>query len=255
MGAKRSYDIFPQTPLARAGLALAFVGGLLAIGTYFAVFFLLADDFFDEPPCSGDELTACLEPQQELISLSNDDCLGSGRRICFAPVGTIDPDLVTNLIQYYRDEYSLEIGVVTPSGIPESFVDASRHQLDVTALADLVGHVHWFEVGSPEIVLIVLTPVDLYDKTSHYRFVFGVRASYDEPSGVVSTYRMHLGAFGLVDDEKVFERTRKMVTKYIGLLYYGLEESDDPESPLYGGILSIGDLDRMGDRLPLEDVQ
>lgn len=250
MGGTRGYDIFPRTPLARVLLALAFVGGLGVIASYFAAFFLLAGDFFVEPPCTGDELRACLEPQTELDYLSDDECAGSGRRICFAPMGQVDPDLVEDLVQYYEDEYGLKIGVLTPTRITEQLVDPDRQQLDAATLGELVGHIHVDEMASPDIVLITVTPVDLYDETRSWRFVFGIRASYDEPKGIVSTYRMHLGAFGLVDDDVVFERARKMVTKYIGLLYYGLDESDDPDSPLYNSILSTADLDSMSE--PLE---
>ena len=163
--------------------------------------------------------------------------------------------MVKDLVQYYEDEYGLKIGVLTPTRITEQLIDPDRQQLDAATLGDLIGHIHIDEMASPEIVLIGLTPVDLYDETRSWRFVFGIRASYDEPKAIVSTYRMHLGSRGLVDDDAVFERTRKMVTKYIGLLYYGLEESGDPKSPLYDSILSLGDLDRMGDRLPVEGAR
>ena len=38
-----------------------------------------------------------------------------------------------------------------------------------------------------------------------------------------------------------------MVTKYIGVMYYGLTESSDPRSVLYGNILGVSDLDNMGE--------
>jgi hypothetical protein len=60
---------------------------------------------------------------------------------------------------------------------------------------------------------------------------------------------MHLGAFGLVDDERVLTRTRKLVTKYIGFMHYGLPASEDPTSPMYGSILSVPDLDTMEEPL------
>ena len=42
-------------------------------------------------------------------------------------------------------------------------------------------------------------------------------------------------------------RLRKMTTKYIGVLYFGLSESGDPRSVLYGRILGVSDLDAMGE--------
>jgi hypothetical protein len=38
-----------------------------------------------------------------------------------------------------------------------------------------------------------------------------------------------------------------MVTKNIGLLYFGLPVSGDPHSVLYGNVGGIDDLDRMGE--------
>ena len=60
---------------------------------------------------------------------------------------------------------------------------------------------------------------------------------------------MHVGRFFLVDDDRVLSRTRKMVTKYVGLMYMRFPLSDDPTSPMYGNIMSVGDLDRMKDSL------
>ncbi len=41
-------------------------------------------------------------------------------------------------------------------------------------------------------------------------------------------------------------RLRKMVTRDIGLLYFGLPLSTEPRSVLYNNILSVDDLDGMG---------
>jgi hypothetical protein len=54
------------------------------------------------------------------------------------------------------------------------------------------------------------------------------------------------------DDELLFARTRKLVSKYIGLLHYGLPASADPSSPMYDSILGPADLDRMKERLPVK---
>jgi hypothetical protein len=42
-----------------------------------------------------------------------------------------------------------------------------------------------------------------------------------------------------------------MVNKYVGLDYFGLPPSPDPGSPMYNHILSVTDLDRMDDTLPV----
>jgi predicted Zn-dependent protease len=254
MGGSRGYDIFPRTALARAGLALAFVGGLTAIVGYFAVT-LVAFDFFDDPPCTGDEMRACLEPQDELADVSSHLCRYDFARVCLVPMGQVDPDLVTHLVDYYREEYDLDIGVMTPTAIPEELINPDRQQVEGSGLAGRGAAQFKRDFHDSKVTFISLTPVDLYLKDRSWNWAFGTYATTGQKFGVVSTYRMHLGAFGLVDDEKMFERARKMVTRYIGLLHYGLELSDDPTSLLYDNILSVGDLDRMGDRLPVEGAQ
>jgi len=67
---------------------------------------------------------------------------------------------------------------------------------------------------------------------------------------VVSTARLNPRFFGISEGEDVaFSRARKLFTKNIGLLYYGLPDSDDPDSPLYNNILSVADLDEMNEPL------
>jgi predicted Zn-dependent protease len=353
MAGGRGYDIFPRTFKARVLLALAFVGGALAISTYLAVVLGAFDfgtfDLFDEtqvtvenrtdrmltiyvagqskavvpagdtttfstqkivwkfnkakvqavdfngtivfeeeidlselerrgyhivieaeagdtapqdtatpaeavdhyPLCSRFRQRACLEAQTELVPLASGSCDGLERRICFVPLGTVDPDIVLQLVEYYKAEYGLAIGILTPGAIPEDAIDPGRNQVDGPSLGEYMERLFPADASDPNAVLIGLTPMDIYDRTSHYRFLFGSKATFEHPRGVVSTYRMQLAA-APPDGDEVLAWTRKMVTRYIGLLYYGLEETDDPRSLLYNHILSLRDLDRMGDRLPLE---
>ena len=65
---------------------------------------------------------------------------------------------------------------------------------------------------------------------------------------MVSTGRMDPAFFGRPSDESLTElRLKKLITKNIGLMYFGYFQSSDPKSVLYQSILSIGDLDRVGE--------
>jgi predicted Zn-dependent protease len=77
---------------------------------------------------------------------------------------------------------------------------------------------------------------------AEWNFVFSYRWD-DGGYAVVSTARM------TNSDEVTLSRLRKMVTKSVGVMYYGLSVSDDPASVLYTP-LSVDDLDRMGENLP-----
>jgi len=252
MGTGRGYDIFPRTFKARLLLAIAFLGGLSLVAGYVACYFLTLSacfGWFGHPPCSGSKLNGCLAAQSELAPTAEASCEGVGLRICFVPLGQVDPDLVRNLVDHYRYDYGMRTGVLTPSAVPEEIVSHERHQIDGASLADYMGKLFPADFQDPNVVLIGLTPLDLYAHDRDWNFELGW-ADWSGPGhGVVSTYRMHLGRFFLVDDDRVLSRTRKMVTKYVGLMYMRFPLSDDPTSPMYGNIMSVSDLDRMEDSL------
>ena len=108
------------------------------------------------------------------------------------------------------------------------------------------------ELADPNVVLIGLTPVDLYFEQKDWRYAFGVRGMPPYPQSVISTFRMNPETFGEDgDDGLLFIRARKMFSRHIGLLYYGLPESSDSESLLYSSILSLSDLDHLQEPLPV----
>ena len=203
------------------------------------------------PPCTGPEREGCLEAQTELAPVAQASCAGSGRRVCFVPLGQVDPELVRNLVQYYRDEYGLEIGVLTPSAVPAGMTNPDREQIDGESLSEYAGRLFPADFANPNVALIGLTPLDLYAEDRNWYFQLGNATWAPQAHAVVSTYRMHLGTLYLVEDERVLSRTRKLVTKYLGLMFYDLPLSDDPTSPMFDNILGVSDLDRMGEVLPV----
>jgi len=253
MPADRGYDIFPRTFKARVLLALAFLGGLGMIALSLVPAVLLFMGLLERPPCSGSARESCLQAQVELAPIAQSSCEGVGRRVCLVPLGQTDPDLVQELVDYYREVYGLDIGVLTPTAIPAEMLDPERRQIASESLADSLATSFPDDYYDPDVVLIGLTPLDLYTKGRDWRFAFGHAEWGAESRAVVSTYRMHVGTFGLVDHERVVERTRKMMTKYLGLMYYGLPLSDEPTSPLFNRILSVYDLDRMEEPLSAAD--
>ncbi len=252
MGAGKGYDIFPRTFKARLLLAMAFVGGLglMAGVVVLPVLVIQLIGVFEVPPCSGSERTGCLEAQVELAAVAQPSCEGGERRVCFVPLGRVDPDLMLKLVNYYSDEHGLQIGVLSPRSIPADMINPDRDQLDGESLADSIRSLFPVDFDDPNVVLIGITPLDLYATDRDWNFQLGHAQWGARSRAVVSTYRMHLGTFRLVDDERVFTRTRKLVTKYLGLMFYGFALSDDPTSPMYGNILRVSDLDTMKEPRP-----
>jgi predicted Zn-dependent protease len=210
-----------------------------------------------DAPCTGETLVACLAAQTELESIASDSCGGEGRRVCLVPFGQVDPDLVRRLIEYYRDEYGLTVTVLRPTEVPQDMVDRLRGQIDGSALIDHMVLLFPDAYLNSQAVFIGLTPLDIYyGGDTHFRYVFGVRCNPVDPQAVISTFRMDPETYGLpADDELLTSRARKMLTKYIGLLYYDLPTSSDPESPLFDSILGPSDLDRMSELLPVAVTQ
>jgi predicted Zn-dependent protease len=204
------------------------------------------------PACSGDDLNLCLERQSLLDPLASDSCDGIERRVCIAPLGQVSPSLVKHLVDYYQDEYGLEITILTPSAIPPEFVNYDREQVDTGRLMALLGDLFPQAIEDPNAVLIALTHVDVYIEGVNWRYAFAANRGYDNATAVISSARMdptiyHEGK----DDELFYARVRKMFTKYLGLLYYGLDASDDKRSPMFNNILGPSDLDRMTEPLPV----
>jgi predicted Zn-dependent protease len=205
-----------------------------------------------QAPCTGAELTQCLEAQAELQSISRSYCDGDGKRVCIVPLGQVQPNVIQHSVDHYRDQYGLTITVLTPSAIPSDMVNPLREQVDASTLIEYMGSLFPDAYRDPDVVLIGLTPVDLYDEDSHFRYVFGVKGTATHPKAVVSTFRMNPVTYGEPpNDELLFSRTRKLVSKYIGLLFYCLSASPDPRSPLYESILGVADLDNMEEPLPV----
>ena len=199
-------------------------------------------------PCAGEELESCLENQDELVDIASHSCEGEGRRVCLLPLGQVDPVLMQSLVDYYRDRYGLPISIIQPTFIPLDYVEPKRGQVRAWELMDYArirGAASFF--GS-DIVLIGITPVDIFNEYAHYKWLFGVKTAPEQPLAVISTFRMQPELYGHLPDDDLFQtRVRKMVSRYIGVLYYELPESPDPQSPIFNSIGGLSDLDFMSE--------
>jgi predicted Zn-dependent protease len=205
------------------------------------------------PPCYDDGFERCQEAQQELAPLAHDSCDGAGRRVCLVPLGRVSPDLVEHLVEHFPERYGLEVAVLRPLPVPDRLVDTDREQIRGSALIEYMRGEFPGVSWDSNAVLIGLTPLDLYfEKPDPLRFAFGVKGTAEDPKAVASTFRMNPETYEQrQDDGLLHARARKMVSRYVGLLYYGLALRSDPSSVLYESIGGLSDLDRIGDSLPV----
>jgi hypothetical protein len=102
----------------------------------------------------------------------------------------------------------------------------------------------YVEAGDANALVIGVTTADIYlAGVPQWSWAFGMRQG--NRLAVVSTARME--SFGPFADLIEQARLRKLLTKYVGTMYFGLPTSDDPKSVLYDNILGPADLDRMGE--------
>lgn len=206
---------------------------------------------FPEAPCTGAQFAACLGAQAELQSVAQSSCRGGAKRVCLVPMGKVSAALALHLVEYYQKQYGLTVTILTASAVPAEMSDPLRQQVDAAALISYMGSLFPDARDDPKAVLIGITAVDLYDKTSHFRYLFGLKGPAEDPKAMVSFFRMTPEFYGQASNEELFfARARKLLSKYVGFLYYGLPPSDDPQSPMFNNILGPDDLDRMQEPLP-----
>ena len=159
------------------------------------------------------------------------------RAVYLAPFGDFPRDEADALAAHYLAKFDLTVDVLPSIPVPDAAVDAGRDQviaerlIDALAASDVVA-------GDPDAVVIGLTDIDMYIAGRDWNYAYGLRSG--GTLAVVSSARM---GDGFADEARQQQRLRKMVTKNIGILYYGLAVSDDPRSVLYRDILGPQDLD------------
>lgn len=168
-------------------------------------------------------------------------------RVYFVPMGSFSSDDLTALAQYYRYNYKLDITILKSIPLDDAVRDSSRGQLMAEKLVENVRAGVPEYTNDPRAILIGFTSEDIYPTSQNWQFAFGWRLGSSH-AAVVSTARMSLHYIGQPMDSNLAEtRLRKMVTKDIGILYYGLPQNQNPKSVLYNGIMGIEELDQVGE--------
>ena len=170
-----------------------------------------------------------------------------GLRIYFVPIGGFPVEDLQPLVQFYREKYKLEITVLDRIPLDPATLDTSRRQLMAENLAATLRKGVPEPARNPDGLLIGFTTEDMYPVSQGWRFAFGWRLS-SARAAVVSTARLSLPAVSQTSDQDLLAaRLRKIVTKDIGILYFGLPQSENPKSVLYNQIMGIEELDAVGE--------
>ena len=227
--ALRRRDLGDRRDRARRAARLSRIAFGLAIALLLAGQFNLTNGFFSGPPAGRASVVPVAPP---------------GRSVHFAPLGGFPTAQLRDLADFYAERYDIRVEILSSAPIPVAARDEARDQLVGEALVDDF-RVTYPEAADPARIVIGVTTEDIYLRVRpDWSWAFGVRV--EGHLAVLSTARMG-PAFGPFGERIEAARLRKMVTKYIGALYYVLPESTDPRSVLYGNVLSVGDLDAMSE--------
>jgi predicted Zn-dependent protease len=168
-----------------------------------------------------------------------------GRHLFLAPLGSFPADTVESLVDFYRQKYGLEINVLNAIPIDPDAWDVGRDQLVAEELIESMRFSYPVVTNDTGAVVIGLVTTDVYTRTrTDWDWSFGVRG--EGRFAVVSTARMTAELVARREDRER-SRLRKMVTRDIGVLYYGMALNDDPRSVLYERLLSVDDLDKLSE--------
>jgi predicted Zn-dependent protease len=170
-------------------------------------------------------------------------------RICFVPLGEPKTLDLAGLASHYQERFGVTVGVLPPVRAGMSEYNLLRQQFVGERLIDLMRRSYPVFDADPATLLIGFTEVDLYlEAMPSWYWAFAQRT--EGRFAVISTAHMDPYFYALEPDPELLNtRARKITTKTIGLLYFGLPLSKNPKSVLYDSILGVDDLDAVGEEL------
>jgi predicted Zn-dependent protease len=165
----------------------------------------------------------------------------------FVAIGSVPTGMLDGFVDHFHTKFGVSSKVLTPLGFDSLTFDAERSQMSADRLIQAVRYRYPTLVRNDRTRVIAVTPFDMYMEAmrDQWRFTFSLRSS-DRRMAVVSYARMDPEKLGGRQDEALLRtRLRKMVTKNIGIICFGLPLSENPRSVLFNNVLGVEDLDRM----------
>jgi predicted Zn-dependent protease len=166
-------------------------------------------------------------------------------KLYFVPIGDVSTLDIEGLVKHYREKFGIEARILERMQPASSDVDPRRRQLIAENLLNTMLVRYPDYANDKSVVLIGITNQDIYPQSEGWLFCFGWRG---DRAAIASTARLDIHYSGEPSDEAVeFKRLRKIITKDIGLLYYGKSSSSNPRSVLYDSIGGIQELDQVSE--------
>jgi len=192
-------------------------------------------------------IRACLPEKSHLGNIEHKT---SGQQIVIVPMTGIPMLFLQNLEEAIELQHQTDVLVTTAMGKGVEMLLKNSDQYDASYLANL-GLDIGGRIKRKNAYIIVLTNEDINYSKSGFRYVFS--SHYDGVS-VISLARVNpinFGArLGLIavpfTEEKIQQRAIKLINKALGYGLYQYEASSNINNVMYGPIMSLDDLDRVG---------
>jgi hypothetical protein len=155
--------------------------------------------------------------------------------------GSVD---VGRLAQELAAHYGLPVAVLPDIALPSWTLDANERSLIAEQLILLMRQAYRAQGGA---AIIGITDYEMYAMREDRTHVFSWRAP--PHYGVVSTSSLAANVLDRLRGHARHERTRKLVARNIGFLYYRRHEVDDPHSLLRPPMHGNGDIDKLKETL------
>jgi hypothetical protein len=155
--------------------------------------------------------------------------------------GSVDID---RLAQELAAHYRLPVAVLPDLALPRWTLDANERSLVAEQLILLMRQAYRARDGA---AIIGITDYEMYASGEDRTHVFSWRAP--PHYGVVSTSSLAANVLDRLRGHSRHERTRKLVARNIGFLYYRRHEVDDPHSLLRPPMHGNGDIDKLKETL------
>ena len=155
--------------------------------------------------------------------------------------GSVDVDrLAGELAIHYR----IPVAVLPDIALPSWTLDANEQSLVAEQLILLLTHAYRAHGGA---AIIGITDYEMYATRNDLTHVFSWRAP--PHYGVVSTSSLAANVLDRLRGHSRHERTRKLVARNIGFLYYRRHVVDDSHSLLRSPMHGNGDIDKLRETL------
>jgi len=164
--------------------------------------------------------------------------------VWLVPLGDVKSVNVARVANEVAVRYRIPVAVLSKLALASWTLDANEQSLVAEQLILLMRQGYRAEERA---TIIGITDYEMYATRDDLTHVFSWRAP--PHYGVVSTSSLDANVFDRLRGHCRHERTRKLVARNIGFLYYRRHEVDDPHSLLRPSMHGAGDIDKLNETL------